>query len=222
MGNLKFQVKGLKKLKVEPATTSRLEEQKPSGRPSGWNPFSGQTAPDRGQTAPDRGQTAPDRGQTPPDRGQTPDEPADRPPRKDLAQVMGNVRVRVKGLRKQRVEPVTMDPSQSAQDSNQDRMPPRKAMAQVMGNLRFQVKGLKMQRVEPATTSRLEEEKPSGRPSGRSPFPALDPSQIPDEPADRPPRKDLSQVMGNVRVWFRGLRKQRVEHLPPPCRIRRM
>ncbi|CAL8357007.1 unnamed protein product [Arctogadus glacialis] len=131
MGNLKFQVKGLKKLKVEPATTSRLEEQKPLGRPSGWNPF----------TAPDRGQTAPGRGQTAPDEGQTPDEPepqhqgedsgplvaslpptADRPPRKDLAQVMGNVRVRVKGLRKQRVEPVTMDPSQSAQDSNQDRM----------------------------------------------------------------------------------------------------
>ncbi|CAL8340018.1 unnamed protein product [Gadus morhua 'NCC'] len=33
--------------------------------------------------------------------------PADRPPRKDLSQVMGNVRIRVKGLRKQRVETLT-------------------------------------------------------------------------------------------------------------------
>ncbi|CAL8340023.1 unnamed protein product [Gadus morhua 'NCC'] len=31
----------------------------------------------------------------------------DRPPRKDLSQVMGNVRIRVKGLRKQRVETLT-------------------------------------------------------------------------------------------------------------------
>ncbi|CAL8258986.1 unnamed protein product [Boreogadus saida] len=31
----------------------------------------------------------------------------DRPPRKDLSQVMGNVKIRVKGLRKQRVETLT-------------------------------------------------------------------------------------------------------------------
>ncbi|CAL8337929.1 unnamed protein product [Gadus morhua 'NCC'] len=95
MGNLKFQVKGLKKLKVEPATTSRLEEQKPLGRPSGWNPFPGQTAPDRGQTAPDQGQT-PDEPE-PQDQGEDSGPlvallppTADQPPRKDLAQVIGN------------------------------------------------------------------------------------------------------------------------------------
>ena len=65
--------------------------------------------------------------------------------------------------------------------------PPTKELAQVMGNLRFRVKGLKKQRAEPGTTSRLEEERPLGRPSGRSPFPgqtAPDPSQIPEEPGE--------------------------------------
>ncbi|CAL8275888.1 unnamed protein product [Arctogadus glacialis] len=118
-----------------------------------------------------------------------------------------------------------MDPGQTAQDPNQlpnvPDSPPTKALAQVMGNLRFRVKGLKKLRVQAATTSQLDEEKPLGRPSGRSPFPgqtapdqgqtAPDPSQIPEEPADRAPRKDLSQVLGNVRVRVRALRKKRVE-----------
>ncbi|CAL8241933.1 unnamed protein product [Gadus morhua 'NCC'] len=184
-----------------------------------------QTAPDQGQTAPDQGQTAPDQGQTNPDQGQTnPDqEPqlqgedsgpfvawlpptADRPPRKDLAQ--GNLKVRVKGLRPK--DPRTPEPSQLP---NVPDRPPTKELAQVIGNLRFRVKGLRKLRVEPGTTSRLEEERPLGRPSGRSPFPgqtAPDPSQIPEEP-DRAPRKDLSQVMGNVRVRVRALREERVE-----------
>ncbi|CAL8405259.1 unnamed protein product [Arctogadus glacialis] len=112
-----------------------------------------------------------------------------------------------------------MDPGQTAQDPNQlpnvPDSPPTKALAQVMGNLRFRVKGLKKKRVQAATTSRLDEEKPLGRPSGRSPFPgqtapdqgqtAPDPSQIPEEPADRAPRKDLSQVLGNMRVRVRAL-----------------
>ncbi|CAL8241421.1 unnamed protein product [Gadus morhua 'NCC'] len=121
---------------------------------------------------------------------------------------MGNLKVRVKGLRPK--DPRTPDPSQLP---NVPDRPPTKELAQVMGNLRFRVKGLKKQRAEPGTTSRLEEERPLGRPSGRSPFPgqtAPDPSQIPEEP-DRAPRKDLSQVMGNVRVRVRALREQRVE-----------
>ncbi|CAL8372317.1 unnamed protein product [Gadus morhua 'NCC'] len=68
-----------------------------------------------------------------------------------------------------------MDPGQTAQDPNQlpnvPDSPPTKALAQVMGNLRFRVKGLKKKRVQPASTSRLDEEKPLCRPSGRSPFP---------------------------------------------------
>ena len=44
---------------------------------------------------------------------------ADGPPRKDLAQVVGNLKVRVKGVRKLRVETATMDPGQTAQDPNQ-------------------------------------------------------------------------------------------------------
>ncbi|CAL8291926.1 unnamed protein product [Gadus morhua 'NCC'] len=156
-------------------------------------PDQGQTAPDHGQTAPDHGQTAPDQVQTAPDQGQTPDEPepqhqgegsgpfvawlpptADLPSRKDLAQVVGNLKGRVKGVRKLRVETGTMDPGQTAQDPNQlpnvPDSPPTKALAQVMGNLRFRVKGLKKLRVQPASTSRLDE-KPLARPSGRSPFP---------------------------------------------------
>ncbi|CAL8392024.1 unnamed protein product [Gadus morhua 'NCC'] len=220
MGNLRFRVKGLKKKRVQPATTSRLDEEKPLGRPSGRSPFPGQTALDEGQTAPDQGQTAPDQGQTAPDQDQTGNEPepqhqgegsgpfvawlpptADRPPRKDLAQVVGNLKVRVKGVRKLSVETATMDPGQTAQDPNQlpnvPDSPPTKALAQVMGNLRFRVKGLKKKRVQPATTSRLDEEKPLGRPSGRSPFPgqtALDEGQTaPDQGQTapdqaRPPR----------------------------------
>ncbi|CAL8275697.1 unnamed protein product [Arctogadus glacialis] len=190
-------------------------------------PDQGQTKPDQGQTNPDQGQTAPDQGQTNPDQGQTANEPepqhqgegsgpfvawltptADRPPRKDLAQAMGNLKVRVKGLRPK--DPRTPEPSQLP---NVPDRPPTKELAQVMGNLRFRVKGLRKLRVDPGTTSRLEEERPLGRPSGRSPFPghtAPDPSQIPEEP-DRAPRKDLSQVMGNVRVRVRALREQRVE-----------
>ncbi|XP_059898428.1 uncharacterized protein LOC132450357 [Gadus macrocephalus] len=214
-------------------------------------PDPGQTAPDHGQTAPDQGQTAPDPGQTAPDQGQTaPDqEPqhqgegsgpfvawlpptADGPPGKDLAQVVGNLKVRVKGVRKLSVETATMDPGQTAQEPNQlpnvPDSPPTKALAQVMGNLRFRVKGLKKKRVQPATTSRLDEEKPLGRPSGRSPFPgqtapdrgqtapdqgqtAPDQGQTANEPADRAPRKDLTQVLGNMRVRVRALRKQRIE-----------
>ncbi|CAL8234755.1 unnamed protein product, partial [Arctogadus glacialis] len=158
------------------------------------DPDHGQTDPDQGQSAPDHGQTDPDHGQTDPDQGQAPDEPepqhqgegsgplvawlpqtADGPPRKDLAQVVGNLKVRVKGVRKLRAKTATMDPGQTAQDPNQlpnvPDSPPTKALAQVMGNLRFRVKGLKKLRVQPATTSRLDEEKPLGRPSGRSPFP---------------------------------------------------
>ncbi|CAL8275886.1 unnamed protein product [Arctogadus glacialis] len=101
-------------------------------------PDHGQTAPDQGQTTQDQGQTTQDQGQTAPDQGQTPDEPepqhqgegsgplvawlpqtADGPPRKDLAQVVGNLKVRVKGVRKLRVETATMDPGQTAQDPNQ-------------------------------------------------------------------------------------------------------
>ncbi|CAL8397880.1 unnamed protein product [Boreogadus saida] len=77
---------------------------------------------------------------------------ADRHPRKDLSQVMGNLKVRVKGVRKLRAETATMDPGQTAQDPNQlpnvpDR-PPTKELAQVMGNLRFRVKGLRKLRVK--------------------------------------------------------------------------
>ncbi|CAL8378266.1 unnamed protein product [Gadus morhua 'NCC'] len=177
------------------------------------DPDQGQTPPDRGRTAPDRDQTAPDRGQTAPDRGQTPGEPepqhqgegsgplvawlhqtADGPPRKDLAQVVGNLKVRVKGVRKLRAETETMDPGQTAQDPNQlpnvPDSPPTKALAQVMGNLRFRVKGLKKKRVQPATTSRLDEEKPLGRPSGRSPSLARPPrtKTRPPRTKARPPR----------------------------------
>ncbi|CAL8275900.1 unnamed protein product [Arctogadus glacialis] len=205
MGNLRFRAKGLKKKRVQPATTSRLDEEKPLGLLS---PFPGQTAPDQGQTAPDQGQTAPDQDQTANEPGPRPlvawlPQTADGRPRKDLAQVVGNLKVRVKGVRKLRVETATMDPGQTAQDPNQlpnvPDSPPTKALAQVMGNLRFRVKGLKKLRVQPATTSRLDEEKPLGHPSGRSPFPgqtapdqgqtapdpsqtAPDPSQIPEEP----------------------------------------
>ncbi|CAL8301778.1 unnamed protein product [Arctogadus glacialis] len=116
-GNTRTRLRGLRELWAETLTIALLdqEEEKPLGRPSGLNPFPGQTAPDRGQTAPDRGQTAPDRGQTAPDRGQTapdqgqtPDEPAefaavflisDRALRKDLSQVTGNTRTRLRGLR---------------------------------------------------------------------------------------------------------------------------
>ena len=44
---------------------------------------------------------------------------ADGPPRKDLAQVVGNLKVRVKGVRKLRAKKETMDPGQTAQDPNQ-------------------------------------------------------------------------------------------------------
>ena len=44
---------------------------------------------------------------------------ADGPPRKDLAQVVGNLKVRVKGVRKLRAERETMDPGQTPQDPNQ-------------------------------------------------------------------------------------------------------
>ncbi|CAL8402593.1 unnamed protein product [Gadus morhua 'NCC'] len=47
----------------------------------------------------DRPGPRPDRGQTAPDQGQTPDEPADRALRKDLSQVTGNTRTRLRGLR---------------------------------------------------------------------------------------------------------------------------
>ncbi|CAL8340028.1 unnamed protein product [Gadus morhua 'NCC'] len=94
-GNTRTWLRGLRKLWAETLTIAQLdqEEKKPLGRPSGLNPFPGQTAPDHGQTAPDRGQTAPD-------HGQTPDEPADRALRKDLSQVTGNTRIRLRGLRK--------------------------------------------------------------------------------------------------------------------------
>ncbi|CAL8278096.1 unnamed protein product [Gadus morhua 'NCC'] len=213
-----------------------------------------QTAPDQGQTVPDETQTAPDQGQTAPDEDQTADEPepqhqgegsgplvawlpqtADGPPRKDLAQVVGNLKVRVKGVRKLRAKAETMDPGQTPQDPNQlpnvPDSPPTKPLAQVMGNLRFRVKGLKKKRVQAPTTSRLDEEKPLGHPSGRRPFPgqtapdpsqtAQDPSQsapdpsqtapdlsqIPEEP-DRAPTKDLSR---NMRVRGRAPRKKRVK-----------
>ncbi|XP_059905481.1 transforming acidic coiled-coil-containing protein 2-like isoform X2 [Gadus macrocephalus] len=236
MGNLRFGLKGFQKLRVKPASTSRLDEEKPLGQPSGRSPLPGQTAPDRGQTAPDRGQTAPDPSQIPeepePQRqgeGSGPfvawlHQTADGPPRKDLAQVVGNLKVRVKGVRKLRAKTATVDPGQTPQDPNQlpnvPDSPPTKALAQVMGNLRFRVKGLKKKRVQAPTTSRLDEEKPLGHPSGRSPFPgqttpdqgqtAPDPSQIPEEP-DRAPTKDLSQVLGNVRVRVRAPRKKRVK-----------
>ncbi|CAL8258924.1 unnamed protein product [Boreogadus saida] len=122
MGNTRIRLRGLRKLWAETRTIALLDQkEKPLGRPSGLNLFPGQTAPDRGQTAPDRGQTAPDRGQTAPDRGQTapdqgqtapdqgqtapdpsqtPDEPAGRALRKDLSQVTGNARIRLRGLRK--------------------------------------------------------------------------------------------------------------------------
>ncbi|CAL8405263.1 unnamed protein product [Arctogadus glacialis] len=238
MGNLRFRVKGLKKKRVQPATTSRLDEEKPLGRPSGRSPFPGQTALDPSQTAPDQDQTGNEPEPQHQGEGSGPlvawlPPTADQPPRKDLAQVVGNLKVRVKGVRKLRAKTATMDPGQTAQDPNQlpnvPDSPPTKALAQVMGNLRFRVKGLKKKRVQAATTSRLDEEKPLGRPSGRSPFPgqtapdqgqtapdqgqtapdpsqtAPDPSQIPEEPADRAPRKDLSQVLGNMRVRVRAL-----------------
>ncbi|CAL8359095.1 unnamed protein product [Arctogadus glacialis] len=97
----RIRLRGLRKLWAETSTIALLDpKEKPLGRPSGLNPFPGQTAPDQGQTAPDRGQTAPDQGQTAPDQVQTPDEPADRALRKDLSQVIGNTRIRLRGLRK--------------------------------------------------------------------------------------------------------------------------
>ena len=44
---------------------------------------------------------------------------ADGPPRKDLAQVVGNLKVRVKGVRKLRAEREILDPGQTPQDPNQ-------------------------------------------------------------------------------------------------------
>ncbi|CAL8278120.1 unnamed protein product [Gadus morhua 'NCC'] len=76
MGNLRFGLKGFKKLRVKPASTSRLDEEKPLGQPSGRSPLPGQTAPDPSQTAPDPSQTAPDPSQTAPDPSQIPEEPA--------------------------------------------------------------------------------------------------------------------------------------------------
>ncbi|CAL8386221.1 unnamed protein product [Boreogadus saida] len=202
VGNLRFRVKGLKK-KTAPDPSQIPEEPEAQHQGEGSGPLVAWLPPT-----------------------------ADRPPRKDLAQVVGNLKVRVKGVRKLRAQTATMDPGQTAQDPNQlpnvPDSPPTKALAQVMGTLRFRVKGLKKMRVQPATTSRLDEEKPLGRPSGRSPFPgqtapdrgqtapdrgqtAPDPSQTPEEPADRAPTKDLSRVLGNVRVRVRALRRQRVE-----------
>ncbi|CAL8378264.1 unnamed protein product [Gadus morhua 'NCC'] len=137
-GNMRTRLRGLRELWAETLTIALLdqEEEKPLGRPSGLNPFPGQTAPDRGRTAPDRGRTAPDRGRTAPDRGQTapdrgqtaqdhgqtapdhgqtapdqgqtPDEPADRALRKDLSQVTGNTRTRLRGLREFWAETLTI------------------------------------------------------------------------------------------------------------------
>ncbi|XP_030210247.1 probable helicase with zinc finger domain [Gadus morhua] len=213
MGNLRFGLKGFKKLRVKPASTSRLDEEKPLGQPSGRSPLPGQTAPDPSQTAPDPSQTAPDPSQIPEEpepqhqgEGSGPlvawlHQTADGPPRKDLAQVVGNLKVRVKGVRKLRAERETMDPGQTPQDPNQlpnvPDSPPTKPLAQVMGNLRFRVKGLKKKRVQAPTTSRLDEEKPLGHPSGRSPFPgqtapdqgqtAPDPSQTAPDPSQTAP-----------------------------------
>ncbi|CAL8314831.1 unnamed protein product [Boreogadus saida] len=93
-GNTRTRLRGLRELWAETHTIALPDEKekKPLGRPPGLNPFPGQTAPDQDQTAPDRGQTAPD-------QVQTPDEPADRALRKDLSQVTGNTRTRLRGLR---------------------------------------------------------------------------------------------------------------------------
>ncbi|CAL8254344.1 unnamed protein product [Gadus morhua 'NCC'] len=210
-GNTRTRLRGLRELWAETLTIALLdqEEEKPLGRPSGLNPFTGrtapdrgqtapdhgqtapdrgQTAPDRGQTAPDRGQTAPDQGQTAPDQGQTSDKPADRALRKDLSQVTGNTRTRLRGLRELWAETLTI------------------------------------------ALLDQEEGKPLGRPSGLIPVPgrtapdrgqtapdrvqtAPDQGQTPDEPADRALRKDLSQVTGNTRTRLRGLRELWAETL---------
>ncbi|XP_030210930.1 probable helicase with zinc finger domain [Gadus morhua] len=255
MGNLRFGLKGFKKLRVKPASTSRLDEEKPLGQPSGRSPLPGQTAPDPSQTAPDPSQTAPDPSQIPEEpepqhqgEGSGPfvawlHQTADGPPRKDLAQVVGNLKVRVKGVRKLRAKRETMDPGQTPQDPNQlpnvPDSPPTKALAQVMGNLRFRVKGLKKKRVEAPTTSRLDEEKPLGHPSGRSPFPgqtapdqgqtAPDPSQTAPDPSQSAPdpsqtapdpsqipeepadRAPTKDLSRNMRVRVRAPRKKRVK-----------
>ncbi|XP_030203590.1 uncharacterized protein LOC115536078 [Gadus morhua] len=144
-------------------------------------PNPGQTPPDPGQASPDPGQTSPDRGRTPMDPGQTPHEPGPQhqgegsgplgawlpprvwPPREDLAQAMGTMRVWARGLRNNRVEPAPrLDeeeekplgrpsrnpflgqtapaPGQTAPAPGQmphepADTPPRKDLSQVMGNM---------------------------------------------------------------------------------------
>ncbi|CAL8371775.1 unnamed protein product [Boreogadus saida] len=129
--------------------------------------------------------SAPNPGQTSPDRGQT------SPDRGQTSTDQGQT-------------PHGPGPQHQGED-----------LAQAMGTMRVWARGLRNNRVEPAPRLDEEEEKPLGRPS-RNPFlgqTAPEQGQMPHEPADRPPRKDLSQVMGNVRVWARGIRRQRVETL---------
>ncbi|CAL8386239.1 unnamed protein product [Boreogadus saida] len=269
VGNLKVRVKGVRKLRAQTATMDPGQTaQDPNQLPNNSPPHKALAQVVGKPEFRVKGL----KKKTAPDPSQIPEEPdaqhqgegsgplvawlpptADGPPRKDLAQVVGNLKVRVKGVRKLRAQTATMDPGQTAQDPNQlpnvPDSPPTKALAQVVGTLRFRVKGLKKLRVQQATTSRLDEEKPLGRPSGRSPFPgqtapdrgqtapdrgqtapdrgktapdrgqtapdrgqtAPDRGQTPEEPADGAPTKDLSRVLGNMRVRVRALRKQRVE-----------
>ncbi|CAL8363840.1 unnamed protein product [Arctogadus glacialis] len=193
-------------------------------------PNPGQTSPDRGQTSPDPGQTSPDPGQTSPDPGQTSPDPGQTTPDRGQTPMDPGQTSADRGQ-------TPMDPGQTSHEPGPQHQgegsgpfgawllprvwPPREDLAQAMGTMRAWARGLRNNRVEPAP--RLdEEEKPLGRPS-RNPFlgqtapeqgqTAPEQGQMPHEPADRPPRKDLSQVMGNVRVWARGMRRQRVETL---------
>ncbi|CAL8406055.1 unnamed protein product [Arctogadus glacialis] len=154
-------LRGLRELWAETHTITLpdQQEEKPLGRPSGLIPVPGQTAPDRGQTAPDQ--------------GQTPDEPADRALRKDLSQVTGNTRTRLRGLRELWAETHTIalpdqqeekplgrpsglipvpgqtapDRGQTAPDQGQTPDEPdralRKDLSQVTGNTRTRLRGLR-------------------------------------------------------------------------------
>ena len=61
-GNTRTRLRGLRELWAETLTIALLdqEEEKPLGRPSGLNPFTGRTAPDRGQTPDEPGEFAAD------------------------------------------------------------------------------------------------------------------------------------------------------------------
>ncbi|CAL8357755.1 unnamed protein product [Gadus morhua 'NCC'] len=200
-------------------------------------PDHGQTAPDRGQTAPDHGQTAPNRGQTAPDQEKTPDEPAERALRKDLSQVTGNMRTRLRGLRELWAETLTIAlldqeeekplgrpsglnpvPGQTAPDHGQtapDRgqtAPDRGQTAPDRGQTAPDHGQTAPDRDQTAPDHGQTAPNQGQTPPDQDQTPP-DQGQTPDEPADRALRKDLSQVTGNTRTRLRGLRELWAETL---------